>query len=155
MGRGWEVHDASDELARLSLYGGQGIASKKQVVQRRSRIVVNGNKALYLQTQRMQRYGRSYPMMLTALPSRSLRLPHRAPRAFANQQLTSCFASNSGLLVPAPVGRPGAEAFQLFTSYIRHTHFARRCCHPPPASKNRAFTRWLNVLMRCIQWYVP
>jgi hypothetical protein len=28
------VHDASDELARLSLYGGQGTPSRKQVVQR-------------------------------------------------------------------------------------------------------------------------
>jgi hypothetical protein len=98
MDRGWGVHDASDELARLSLDGGQGIASEKQVVQRHARGAVKRIKALYLEMRQTQRYRRSCPLMSsTALSSQSSPLPHRAPQALANHSSQAALPQTTAL----------------------------------------------------------
>jgi hypothetical protein len=121
------VHDASDELARLSLYGGQGTPSRKQVVQRHLEELSDetGHAIRRLEGCNRSQGRSSPPLVSTALSSDSTRLPHRALQALANQQPARSSASNSDGLRSGPV-----RAFQSHNT-TRHAHSqpTRDCFH--------------------------
>jgi len=113
MRRGWGVHDASDELARLSLDGGPGIASEKQPPAPCLRRCQAEQGALSGDASDAK-IGKE--LSFDAVDSSflpELAVTSSSSPGSRQSQLATCFASNNRLLVPAPVGRPGARALHL------------------------------------------
>lgn len=147
------VHDASDELARLSLYGGQGTASKKQLVQRHLEQPPDETRHAIGRLNSMDaELWQELSFDVDSSFLSSTRLPHRALQAFANQQLACCSASNSRL---RPVFRSGRCARVPALDRQHTSHYSTpQCCHRQ-ALHIRTLQIWLNMMMHCILGCVP